>query len=68
MTKSVPYDELDHKLVSLVKAPNDFDGVTTVGSCGGHTNADVVYQNEEGTWHVSFDEAIPRMAGLLSSS
>ena len=55
MTKSVPYDELDQNIVSLVKALNAFDGIATVGSCGGHPNADVLYQNEEGTWHVSFD-------------
>lgn len=55
MTKCVPYDELDQNILSLVKALNAFDGITTVGSCGGHQNANVRYQNEEGTWYVSFD-------------
>src|SRR5215203_2556084 len=34
----IPYDELDKNIVELVRFLNSFDGVFTVGSCGGHTD------------------------------
>lgn len=33
---TVPYDEIDPNIAALVRALNAFEGVTTVGSCGGH--------------------------------
>lgn len=35
----VPWDELDPPIVELVRVLNEFDGISTIGSCGGHENA-----------------------------
>lgn len=48
-----PYDEMDQNIVRLAKALNSFDGIYTVGSCGGHPDAQA-YQNPEGTWSILF--------------
>lgn len=53
---SVPYGELDKNIVSLVRALNEYPGVDTVGSCGGHADASPA-QAPEGEWWVKFDIA-----------
>lgn len=52
-TWSIPYKELDENVVNLVTALNEFEGIYTVGSCGGHTN-NKPYQKPEGEWMVVF--------------
>lgn len=51
---SVPYEELDENIVGLVKILNEFEGIYTVGSCGGHAN-NKHYQKPEGEWMVVFN-------------
>lgn len=53
MIEKVPYDQMDSNVVELAKALNAFDGIYTVGSCGGHPNNEN-YQNPEGSWSVLF--------------
>jgi hypothetical protein len=48
----IPYDELDENIIGLVKSLNEFDGLQTTGSCGGHK--DKPGENEEGHWMISF--------------
>lgn len=50
---AVPYHELDENIVGLVKALNEFEGIYTVGSCGGHAN-NKHYQKPEGEWMIVF--------------
>lgn len=54
----VPYDELDPNIVWLVRTLNAFDGIRTIGSCGGHTDPDLTKgQWPEGTWYIAFEVA-----------
>jgi hypothetical protein len=48
-----PYKELDRNIVKLVRALNSFDGIRTVGSCGGHPNPKAS-QQPEGEWFITF--------------
>lgn len=57
------YDELDVNIVELVKVLNSFDGIYTIGSCGGHSNPKP-YQLPERRWEVLFK--IEPTADLLS--
>jgi hypothetical protein len=50
MSEAVPYDELDPPVRELVRVLNDFDGVETIGSCGGHEDG------TPGGMHASADE------------
>ncbi len=47
------YDDMDPNIVSLVKAINEFPGIYTVSSCGGHRN-NKPYQLPAGSWEVMF--------------
>jgi hypothetical protein len=49
-----PTDEIDKNILPLVKALNEFEGVHTVGSCGGHENPSHG-QWPAGTFYVKFD-------------
>ncbi len=51
------YAQLDANIVPLVKELNSFDGVKTIGSCGGHAEPGL-HQWAEGTWYVEFE--LPR--------
>ncbi len=53
--RSIPYDELDANIVSLVRALNRYPGVITIGSCGGHEAITNPSQWVAGTWYVKFD-------------
>lgn len=46
--------DLDSNMVSLVRALNAFDGITTIGCCGGHLNPGPG-QWGEGSFYVKFD-------------
>jgi hypothetical protein len=46
--------EIDVKIRALVDALNAFDGVATLGSCGGHPEPLEGGQWPEGTWYVTF--------------
>ena len=48
-----PYEELDSDIVYLVRALNSFDGIQTIGSCGGHPDPEP-YQEPEGSWRIAF--------------
>ena len=50
-----PNPEIDPKIRRLVDALNAFDGVATLGSCGGHPEPLRGGQWPEGTWYVTFD-------------
>ena len=48
--------EIDANILPLVNALNAFDGVTTIGSCGGHANPDPQKgQWAAGEWFVNFE-------------
>lgn len=49
-----PNPEIDAKIRSLVDALNAFDGVATLGSCGGHPEPLKGGQWPEGSWYVTF--------------
>ena len=49
-----PYKELDSNIVKLVRALNSFEGIRTIGSCGGHANPKP-YQRPEGEWEIVFN-------------
>jgi len=52
---SIPYDEIDPSIVSLVFALNDLEGITTGASCGGHDDPDFsLGQSPSGQWSVIF--------------
>ncbi len=51
--ETIPYGEIDHNIVPLVRAINRFDGIQTVASCGGHTRPKNV-QLPKGQWEVVF--------------
>ena len=46
--------EIDAKIRELVDALNAFDGVATLGSCGGHPEPLKGGQWPEGSWYVTF--------------
>lgn len=46
--------DLDPNIRTLVKALNAFDGIRTIGSCGGHENPSQA-QWDKGTFYVKFD-------------
>ena len=46
--------EIDVKIRTLVDALNSFDGVATLGSCGGHPEPLKGGQWPEGSWYVTF--------------
>ena len=46
--------EIDAKIQGLVDALNAFDGVATLGSCGGHPEPLKGGQWPEGSWYVTF--------------
>lgn len=52
-TAKAPYKELDPNIVKLVRVLNSFDGIQTIGSCGGHPDPKP-YQRPEGSWGVVF--------------
>lgn len=51
--KAISGIELDENIVGLVRAINEFKGIYTVGSCGGHSNNEN-FQMPEGEWMVIF--------------
>lgn len=53
MRSKAPYGEMDQNIVSLAKALNSFQGIQTIGSCGGHSNP-APYQQGKGSWVVLF--------------
>lgn len=48
------YDDLDKNIASLVRALNDWPGIKTVSSCGGHLN-NKPHQLPWGQWEVMFE-------------
>jgi hypothetical protein len=46
--------DIDSNVRSLVEALNAFDGIETVGSCGGHPPPLKDGQWPEGTWYIKF--------------
>jgi hypothetical protein len=53
-TKNPKQADLDPNIRTLVKALNAFDGVQTIGSCGGHKNPSPA-QWGKGTFYVKFE-------------
>jgi len=49
----IPYDLLDPNIVALVRTLNMFEGLRTVGSCGGHENPGAG-QWPPGEWVITF--------------
>jgi hypothetical protein len=54
MTAVTPKPEIDAKIRPLVNALNAFDGIATLGSCGGHPEPLKGGQWPEGSWYVTF--------------
>ena len=50
---TIDYDQIEEPVRRLVRALNAFEGVTTIGSCGGHENPDE-WQEPVGSWFVTF--------------
>ncbi|MBA2449675.1 MAG: hypothetical protein H0V51_16765 [Chloroflexi bacterium] len=51
-------EEIDTSILPLVDALNAFDGISTIGSCGGHPEPlNNPSQWPEGSWYVKFDVA-----------
>lgn len=50
---AVPVDQIDPHILPLVEAPNAFQGIHTIGSCGGHKDPGPA-QWPAGTWYVNF--------------
>ncbi len=53
MSAKAPYRELDRNIVRLCRALNEFPGIQTIGSCGGHEDPKP-YQQPAGSWVVLF--------------
>ena len=53
-TAVTPKPEIDAKIRRLVDALNAFDGIATLGSCGGHPEPLNGGQWLEGSWYVTF--------------
>jgi hypothetical protein len=56
--------DLDGNMVRLVRALNAFDGITTIGSCGGHPDPGPGQWSQD-TFYVKFDLSWDQ-AGLLA--
>ena len=54
MSVKLNYSELDTNLVEMVMALNAFEGIKTIGSCGGHDNPGPG-QWPKNTWYVKFE-------------
>ena len=52
-TAVTPEPEIDSKIRRLVDALNAFDGIATLGSCGGHPEPLKGGQWPEGSWYVT---------------
>jgi hypothetical protein len=52
--RNILYDKLDPNIKDLVRALNDFQGIHTLGSCGGHPDPKPG-QWQEGTYYVIFE-------------
>jgi hypothetical protein len=50
----VPYGELDPPVVGLIRVLNEFPGIETVGSCGGHDAQKNPSQCPADEWYVTF--------------
>lgn len=50
---SINYDSIDINMRSLVKLLNSFNGIRTMGCCGGHKDPNSI-QQPEGHWFVTF--------------
>jgi hypothetical protein len=53
----VPWEELDPPIRPLVRVLNDFEDITTLGSCAGHTEPGKGGQWRDGEFYVSFTVA-----------
>ena len=53
-TAVTPKPEIDAEIRRLVDALNAFDGIATLGSCGGHPEPLKGGQWPEGSWYVTF--------------
>jgi hypothetical protein len=52
--KDIPYNELDQNIAGLVKALNEFPGLVTIQSCGGHDRLEEgLNQAPKGFWYVT---------------
>lgn len=65
-----PYDELDAPVVELCRTLNSFDGIYTIGSCGGHPGDEGELPEDE--WRVTFqielgDDKRPTADGWLAA-
>ncbi len=54
MNQTIDYSEIDPNIRELVEVLNTFDGLSTVGSCGGHPNP-TFGQWPENNWYVLCD-------------
>lgn len=50
---SVPWEDLDMPIRPLVAVLNQFEAITTLGSCAGHKDPDA-HQHPEGRWFITF--------------
>lgn len=50
---AIPYDEIEPRILPLVRALNALPGIATIGSCGGHENPELG-QEPLGSWFVTF--------------
>jgi hypothetical protein len=55
MTNHNAYPEIDPPVRNLVRVLNQFPGVKTYTSCGGHAEVENSCQMSEGTWYVDFN-------------
>jgi hypothetical protein len=68
----IDFREIDPNIVELVKAMNEFSGLATWQSCGGHQDRQDALQAPAGEWYVMFSvflgeegwEALSRVAFL----
>lgn len=54
MSDTTPYDEIDRNVRELCRALNAFEGIRTVGSCGGHEGGRRCGGWPSGAWYVAF--------------
>jgi hypothetical protein len=55
VTNHNPYPEIDPPVRNLIRVLNQFPGVKTYTSCGGHAEVENSCQMSEGTWYVDFN-------------
>jgi hypothetical protein len=55
MSDEIPYEELDGPVRGLVRVLNEFDGITTLGSCGGHETPVSGASAAANEWWVTFE-------------